>query len=257
MPLTSSTLERPRVVPLNLSNNASSTSAKKPDEELADIPELWDCRSTYARTHVLFNKVTGEVLEINCKSWRCNRHRRKWLYKWRIVVGRELAINPVNKLITLTLAETCYPEQLNLARQLFCREVRKNYEDFDYLSILEFTSQSRLPHLHLMARAAYLPQADISAMWAKATDQAHIKPSPVVWIAAPYSQDAAAQYALSYALDGHSKHQDIPDTWRGRKISYSRNFFQAASVREHWLAWIRANFGETKEESDAWTVIAY
>jgi hypothetical protein len=240
-----------------LSNNASSTSAKKPDEELADIPELFDCRSTYARTHVLFNKITGEVLEMNCKSWRCNRHRQKWLYKWRIVVTRELVVNPVNKLITLTLAEDCFPEKLNLARQLFCREVRANYENFDYLSILEFTSRTRLPHLHLLARASFLPQRFVSETWQKATSAASIKPSPVVWIEAPHTQEAAAQYALSYALDGHSKHQDIPDHWRGRKISYSRQFFRYASVREHWLAWIREKFGETEEESANWTVIPY
>lgn len=240
-----------------MSNNASPTSAKsleKLETALDETIQEETCRSGWAGSHLLLNRETGQVLEINCKSWRCPKHRKKWLMKWRVVVSRELKVNPVNKLITLTCASDCTPEQLTLARQLLCRDLRKEFEYFDYLSVLEFTSKTRLPHLHLMARCDYIPQNLLSEMWSKATKSAGIKASPIVYIEAPRSQDAAAVYALSYALSGHEKGQDIPDEWHGRKISYSKGFFKAGTVKEHWISWIKETFEEPEDAE--WEVIS-
>lgn len=211
------------------------------------------CISKYARNHRIFNQVTREVKELNCKSWRCPRHRKSWLHKWKIVVSRELRVNPVNKLITLTCAEDCTPAQLTLARQLFFEKWRKEYGRIEYLSVLEFTSSTRLPHLHILARATYVQQKKVSACWRYATVGAKIKPSPIVYIERPRSQEAASVYALSYALNGSAKGQDIPDDWKGNKITYSKGFFQSAKVSEHWRNWIIETFGEDKPEH--WHII--
>lgn len=210
------------------------------------------CRSKYAREHFLLNRATGEVREINCKSPRCPRHAGKWVWKWQQIVSRETEFNPVDRIITLTCASHCEPAQLNLARQLLFRKIRKEF-DFEYFSVLEFTSRTRLPHLHILARCNYIPQASLSELWRSATQSARITPSPVVYIQRPYSQKAASIYVLSYVLSGRDKHQDIPDTWRGRKVSYSKNFFREATTREHWIRAIEAHFGENAERG-TWEV---
>jgi hypothetical protein len=76
----------------------------------------------------------------------------------------------------------------------------------------------------------------------------------IVYIEKPRSQDGSAVYALSYALNSGPKEQDIPESWKGRKITYSKGFFKAATVKQHWVSWIRETFGE-KEGGDEWEVV--
>jgi len=211
------------------------------------------CISKYARNHRIFNEVTRAVKELNCKSWRCPKHRRSWLQKWKVVVSRELEVNPVDKLITLTCASSATPAQLCRARQLFFRSWRTINGEIEYFSSLEFSTRARLPHLHILARGRYLRQKTVSALWSEATRQAGFKSSPVVYIERPRSQQAAGVYALSYALSGHAKDQDIPDDRHGNKVTYSKGFFKSASVKQHWKNWILETFGEDKPEH--WHVI--
>jgi hypothetical protein len=184
---------------------------------------------------------------MNCKSWRCPVHRASWKHRWTVIVSRETAVNPVNKLLTLTCAGLASPAQLVMARQILMRAIRKEYGDFEYFSVLEFTSRTRLPHLHLLARGLYIPQSRLSDLWASATFSAGIRRSPIVWIEAPKSQQSASVYALSYAINSESKNQDIPASWHGRKISYSRSFFMAQTARQHWAAHLQELYGPRKE----------
>lgn len=205
------------------------------------VPEI--CISRYARTHGLRNNLTEKIMQpLNCKSPKCPVHRPKWIHKWKVVIGRELDLNPVDKLITLTCAEDANPGQLYKARRFLCQLIRKDYDAFEYLSVLEFTTATRLPHLHILARAAFIPQRRLSRYWKTATKWAGIKPSPVVYIEAPRIQQAAAFYALNYALAGSKKGQEITEEYRGRKITYSKNFFIAATVGQHWQNWISETF---------------
>lgn len=202
------------------------------------------CYQHYNRTHLLFNPVSRETIEINCKSWRCPKHQVSWLFRWQTVVTRELAYNPVNKWITLTCASKAEPAQLNLARQIFARDWRENYGDYAYLAVLEFTSETRLPHMHILARGKYVYQKVVSGMWKTASAKAGIRASPVVDIRSPRSQDRTARYALKYALNGAEKGQAIPMDWRGRKITYSKNFFQYCTAKEHWQSYLLEKFGD-------------
>jgi len=201
------------------------------------------CRSTFARTHYLYNPVTREVLPLNCKSWRCPLHQKSWLHKWRAIASFELKSHPVDRLATLTCASECSPEQLVLAKQLLFRELRKEYGKIDYFSVLEFTTKSRLPHLHLLLRCDYINQRILSRKWLKSTTAAGIKPSPIVYIEKPRSQSGSALYALKYALSGAEKDQAIPDSWRGRKITYSKEFFHA-STSSIWQEVLRTWLGD-------------
>jgi hypothetical protein len=212
-------------------------------DAIDELLEANTCISPWAAGHAMLNIATGEVREINCKSWKCPKHRSKWVHRWKTVVSRETELTPVDRLITLTLASTCTPAQLARAKQLLFRALRRKYGQFEYLAVLEFTSRTRLPHLHILARSLFIPQRELSHLWKKSSTSAGIKPSPVVYIEAPRSQAAAAVYAVSYALDGYNKKQDIPMDWKGRKITYSRHFFEAKSARRHWLDWIEETFG--------------
>lgn len=224
------------------------------DDVLTEQLEEEECISRYARSHVLFNTRTREVVPMNCKSWRCPKHRNSWKHRWTVIVSRETSINPINKLVTLTCASQASPEQLTLARQNLFRAIRKEYGDFEYFSVLEFTSKSRLPHLHLLGRGLYIRQSRLSDLWASATFSAGFDRSPVVWIEAPHSQKSASVYALSYAVNGESKGQEIPKSWRGRKISYSRGFFTVCTAREHWHRYIAELYGSS--EGAEWTTLS-
>lgn len=235
-----------------MSKYASPTKVGNVDSQLDLIEKV--CRSRFSASHFLFNRETGQLLELNCKSWRCEKHASGWLQKWRIVTLRELAVNPIDRLMTLTCSAVCTPEQLVLAKQLLFRDLRVLYGEVEYLTILEFTTLSRLPHLHGLLRSCWIDQWQLSLLWEKATRSAGMKPAYITYIEEPRSQTGSAIYALSYALNGQSKEQDIPDSWRGRKVTYSKNFFKSASVKEHWLSWIRETFDE-KEGGDDWELV--
>lgn len=225
-----------------------------PDTVLEELAFESKCRSNYARVRLLRNKATGEIIPLSCKSWRCPKHQKQWLHRWRVILIRELRVNPVDKLITLSCASKATPAQLTLARQLFFEQWRKINGSIEYFSVLEFTSETRLPHLHILARANYFRQREISRLWAMATKSSGIKRSPVVYIEKPKSQEFSGFYALKYALSGTEKGQDIPDDWKGRKVSYSRNFFQSATTKEHWQSYLEETFG-SKPDPENWEII--
>jgi len=224
------------------------------DDVVTEWEEEEECISRYARSHVLFNTRTREAVPMNCKSWRCPKHRSSWKHRWTVIVSRETMVNPVNKLVTLTCASRATPDQLTLARQLLFRSIRKEFGHFEYFSVLEFTSKTRLPHLHLLGRGLFIPQRRLSDLWGKATETAHIKRSQIVWIEEPKSQQSASVYALSYAVSGETKGQDIPKEWRGRKISYSRGFFSEFSAKQHWSRYIDECYGHS--EATEWTTLS-
>lgn len=204
------------------------------------------CYYEYNRNHVLISP-DGTISELNCKSWRCPRHRGNWKFRWWLTISREVAVRPINKLITLTLSERCSPRQLRRSREYLCEYIRQLYGEFSYLYVLEFTVSSRLPHLHMIARAKYIKQSILSDIWDLSCREAGIKSSPVVYIEKPRNQGAGATYALKYAFNGDEKNQSIPDTWKGRKVGYSRNFFAKPRI-EYWNDYIREKYGEREVE---------
>jgi hypothetical protein len=205
------------------------------------VTELPVSRSRFARERFLFNPVSRETLPLNCKSWRCEVHQKNWLHKWRAVVSWQLARKPVDRLVTLTFAANCKPAQMVTAKKLLLEDLRRLYGKVEYLSVLEFTTIARLPHLHMLWYAAFVPQDELSFLWARATLLSGLRASPVVYIEKPRSQDGSAFYALKYALSGAEKGQAIPDDWDGRKVTYSDGFFEQSVAKiwkeiiENWL----------------------
>jgi hypothetical protein len=218
-----------------------------------DIPV---CRSEYAKAHYLINRITGEKIAINCKSWRCPVHKKNWLQKWRAVCSWQLEQKPVDRLATLTTAERCNPADLALARQYLFADLRSFYGSIEYFAVLEFTTKTRLPHLHLLLYGCYIEQAHLSGLWFKATHFTGIKPAYIVYVEKPRSQNGSALYALKYAINPDKDNQDIPEDWRGRKVTYSDNFFSkpvAAIWKELLTQWLEKK-GISASESGSWYV---
>lgn len=207
---------------------------------LDDPPIL--CRSAWAQSHYLIDLSTGQTSEINCKSWRCPKHQHSWKHKWQTVLTRDLALKPVDRLVTLTCASKATCEQLVAARRSLCRDLRRLNGPFEYFSVLEFTTKSRLPHMHMLVRGVYIEHWELSCLWEIASIRAGFKRSYITYIEKPRSQTGSAHYALKYALSGAEKDQSIPDDWRGRKITYSKGFFQKR-VEDHWREYIEEFFG--------------
>lgn len=216
------------------------------------MPENVECRSKYARTHELVSDQ-GEAVDLNCKSWRCPVHRDSWQYRWKYIVGHNELYQRSNKLINLTTAEKCTPEELTLARQLFCREMRFYYDYFEYFSVLEYNQEKTQPHLHLLARCDFIPQWHLSKIWRRATTAAKMKPAYVVWIEEPHSTNGSVDYILDYAFTAE-KNQDIPDSWAGRKITYSKQFFYLPA-QQIWQNHINYLHPENLTDDTKWFVM--
>ena len=198
------------------------------------------CRYKYAREHAWVNQ-DGKTQSMNCKSWRCEIHAAAWSHKWKIILARECAAHPIDRLVTLTLTEDCLPSELVLMRKYLFRDLRNKYGDIQYFYSLEFTTKTTLPHFHCLFRGQYIPQQELSAAWEKATKGFLARPASIVWIEKPRNDDVAAWYLLDYDLSTQ-KNQDIPDSFLGRKIGYSKGFFKSGTTKDIWEAYIAEKY---------------
>ena len=142
---------------------------------------------------------------------------------------------------------------MTLARQLFIENIRKFEPNFQYFYVLEFNQAKTQPHLHLLARSKYIPQSTLSDLWEKATTSARMKPARVVWIETPHSTNGSVNYILDYAFTAE-KNQDVPESWRGRKIGYSQKWFYKPA-REIWKAHIEFLHPDvSRETTEKWVI---
>lgn len=217
-----------------------------------------DCIYAFTRKHVLLDVDNAKSYEMNCHSFRCPKHGKSWRNKWRVVLkfGRTDYSNV--KCLTLTTAPPCAtPEQLWLASKLFWNYLRRysshqKIANPEFFQVLEFTTETQLPHFHVLVGMDYIPQAVISEIWASATVQAGMTKAYVVWIEKLKNPEKAVNYAISYALDGKKKMQEIPLHYRSRKVRYSKQFFNAPT-REIWSNFLATTYGNEKKS----VVVAY
>jgi hypothetical protein len=211
------------------------------------------CKSEFANAHWLTDGLNK--WELNCKSWRCPIHRESWRHKWLVVANRNLAHLPVNRLINLTTAEWCEPKQLARAKQLFVRDMQKACLGFEYFSVLEFNQKKTQPHCHLLARVGFVVKdCVLSDAWSRATVSAGMKEAYIIWQDEPRDQEDCLRYVLKYSF-ANDKNQDVPDSWKGRKITYSTGFFYKP-IAEIWQDYINELHPEnvSRETEDVWVV---
>lgn len=228
------------------------------------------CRSKFAR---IFNSVSiksGEVCEINCKSWRCVKHREKWGRKWGMIIGERIKDMKIDLLVNLTTSEMIEHDVIFKALRRFMYRFRVHFGSTEYLKVVEYNKKHTQPHFHLLVCC---PSLGLGTMpekyrtkegknkswpfnvyaWVKtAWDEALQYYAPgskrvtQVWCQPPASGAASASYAVGY-VTGQSKDEEPDATWKGRKLTYSKKFFEKPAS-EIWIEILTQLFGERDPE---------
>jgi len=226
------------------------------------------CRAKFAR---LFNSVsikTGECNEINCKSWRCVKHRRKWGYKWHHILEERLKEVEITLLVNLTTAEFTDNITIFKALRRFFWAWRQKFGPTEYLRVTEYNKNHTQPHFHLLMvcpELKFAPMPDrfktkegrklsypenifdwIKETWGDCLE--YFAPeknrTTVVWCQPPGSSIASAKYAINYVTgkNAKDKNEEPDSTWQGRKLCYSKKFFEKPAS-QIWIDYLTATFG--------------
>lgn len=157
------------------------------------------CRpGTAVKSHAEGQELHG----LKCKTWRC---RTCVELRRRQLVAQAIGGEP-DSFITFTLSATLHPNPELAARVMIdafgalARLIRRTWrgKPFEYLWITEATKIGT-PHLHVLARAPYIPQRWLSAEWERLTG------SRIVDIRRIRGRRQVAAYAAKYA--GKNPHQ--------------------------------------------------
>lgn len=242
-------------------------------QKALDIKRLVDtgvlCRSKFARLFYSVSIKTGECFDINCKSWRCVKHRQKWGHKWHSVLSERLKEIEVTLLVNLTTSEMYTHEEVHKALRRFMWRFRQAWGPTQYLRVTEYNKNHTQPHFHFLfscpdlkfkpmpkkfreAKYKHLSYpknvyAWIKREWGEALD--YIAPgkkrTTVVWCQPPGDSIAAGKYAVNYVTgkNAKDKNEEPDSTWRGRKLCYSKKFFDRPAS-EIWRDILIQLFGE-------------
>lgn len=227
------------------------------------------CRSKFAR---LFNSVsikTGTVCEINCKSWRCKKHRPMWGYKWHRIISERLKEYNITLLVNLTTAEFVDNIVIHRALKRFMERFREHFGPTEYIRVTEYNKNHTQPHFHMLVHCPNLkfpPMPEkfreeqwkklsypdnvfhwIQSTWAECLEYfaPGLHRTTVVWCQPPASDVASAKYAVNYITGKNSKDKDEEpdDTWGGRKLCYSKKFFDKPAM-QIWKDYLIRKFGK-------------
>jgi hypothetical protein len=217
---------------------------------------------------------TKDRREINCKSWRCPRHRHLWGRKWGAILGEQLTETPCDLLLNLTTAESATTkDEIEVALRYFMRKFRKLFGPTEYIKVTEASQKdhSRV-HFHLLLvnpalRTLIPPMPDnwpgklswpgplfetLKALWEAALLFAAParRPTTVIWCQPPKNGAKAANYAIGY-ITGKNKNEEPDETWKGRKLTYSRGFF-TRKTQQIWATLLERWFGPRQELTYFW-----
>jgi hypothetical protein len=219
-----------------------------------------ECCSSFSRAFHTINLATGEKHDINCRSYRCERHKGKWAARYGAILSDNISRNPVSLLVNLTTPQWLRHSEFSRALQLFIRYFRADFGKTEYVKIMEENKKHNLPHAHLLfcCEDLKIPEmtqefikkckkrkkklswpfnifSKIKEYWTRAIKSARpgIKirtkdGTAIVWCQPPQGKgERAAQYALGYITGQNQKgkNEEVSHRWRGRKITYSKGFF--------------------------------
>ncbi len=166
-----------------------------------------------------FDNLRIVAFPIRCKSWHCPRCSPRLAEMWR----QRIADAKPERFITLTwdTRNGCSPPKaLILMKAAFARLVRllrKEHFKFEYCAIWEFTRKG-FPHIHIAQKGSYIPQKELSAMWAS------LGAGPVVDIRKILSFPAIARELTKYLLKSASS--SVVTLGKFRLIQASKGFFE-------------------------------
>jgi hypothetical protein len=138
---------------------------------------------------------SGIAITLRCRAWTCQHCRRD---RKRQLINLAVAGQP-NRLITLTvspallISPAARAKALANAWRLVVKRAKRafGWDKLDYLAVFEATKRGE-PHLHILARCGYIPQA-----WLSHQMKALIG-SPIVDIRAVKNPKHAAIYVAKY-----------------------------------------------------------
>lgn len=260
------TLEEIRIVPRTMS--------------ISNVP----CRSSFSRTFQTVGLTSGQRFDINCRSHRCEKHRDKWASRWGAIISEQLQTKPVSLLVNLTTPQWVTHKEVARALEVFIKMFRAIYGKTEYLKVVEENKKHTQPHFHFLficteISVKPMPQwfidkqkklnkklswpedmfQDVKQMWTEALSYA--KPNVyfrtkdktgIVWLQPCIGKgERAAQYALGYITGQNQrakeKGEDVSDKWRGRKITFSKGFFDL-KTGDIWAGLLKKWFGDKDPE---------
>lgn len=128
-----------------------------------------------------------------------------------------------------------------------CRRIRKKRGECEYLRVAEIHNGTTrykemqepgkafgFPHYHAMLRSSFIPQKELSDMWAE------LASAPHVYIAKIDQTFSSFRYMTKYLTKLHRIE------WTDRHVSYSKNFFRPEDMEK--LAWPARDLIETRDE---------
>ena len=165
------------------------------------------------------NATNTEILliPVTCKSWDCPkcgpRKRAMWIAR--------LARGHPQREITLTAPPlpNATPREhaaiLKIALNKLLKALRKRDSTFEYALVWELTKKG-VPHVHLLQRGTYIPQAWLAKQWSNAGG------GDIVWIASVRGESLHAAHACKYL--GKATGQTARDLAPLRIIQVSRHY---------------------------------
>lgn len=152
---------------------------------------------------------------MRCRRWRCPRCGPALRNRLVHLVSQQ----PPDSMLTLTVDTKAYANPYDAARRLswalgrLLADIRKwaKPAPVEYLAVWERT-KAGWPHLHVLLRGPFIPQALVSRWWNALTK------SPVVWFTPLHGSRAGARYVTKYLTKD-------PDPFaQGRSLRVSRGF---------------------------------
>jgi len=242
----------------NLNSSETAEAALDNLRIVAHLPQNV-CRNGYCRTYVQVNLQTGEQFDLNCRSHRCEKHNRQWCNRWGATIGEVLPNYHSHLLVNLTTATLEKPEIIKKAMETFMKNFRKLFGETEYVKVAEFNVGQTQAHYHLLfgsnewiippmpegwkSKLSWPPSLweAICYEWWWAMKQAGSKyPPTVAWCQPPMDGQKAARYAVGYITSEKKEAEKLPDSYKGRKLTYSKRFFNkpaAAIWRDLLIEW--------------------
>lgn len=186
---------------------------------------------------------------VTCKRWGCSYCAPRKIRKLAFLVNGAVPNRWIRLGVKPDLYETpeaAWRHTSPLVPEL-CRRIRKNRGECEYLRVAEIHNGSTrykelqepgkalgFPHYHAMLRSSFLPQKELSDMWAE------LASAPHVYIAKIDTTFSSFRYMTKYLTKLHRIE------WTDRHVSYSRNFFRPEDMEK--LAWPKRDIVKSLED---------
>jgi len=114
--------------------------------------QQFDC--PYAN-FVLLNETSGEVVNFDCRSWKCSVHSPRQLWRWTT----RMSMVPWSLFLTLTLVP---PDRAEAAKAwtAYIRCLKRDFRVDTYLRVLELGNEGGMRHYHVLLHGADFIKAD-------------------------------------------------------------------------------------------------